>query len=141
MLDLHAQEFRTPAASCSVGTDVGPFPSDVEFSFDARATPTAARNKPGEDSKNQPSDERVRGSKPADFNRDIYYRNKLEFSLDGGWLPINIPFPFDVFESDAYVTYPLKYTLVPIIASLRWQMGNVGGPWILRGNWDLTLSE
>jgi hypothetical protein len=38
------------------------------------------------------SEERVPVSKPADFNRDIYYRNKLKFSLDGGWLPINIPF-------------------------------------------------
>ena len=33
--------------------------------------------------------------KRADFNRDIYYRNKLEFSLETGWLPINIPFVFD----------------------------------------------
>ena len=79
-------------------------------------------------------------AKPADFTQDIYYRNKLEFALDGGWLPINIPFVFDVFEGDAYNTYPLKYTLVPIIASLRWQMGDLGGPWILRGNWDLTVS-
>jgi hypothetical protein len=79
-------------------------------------------------------------SKPADFNQDIYYRNKLEFSLDGGWLPINIPFPLDIFVGDAYNTYPLKYTLVPIIASLRWQLDSVGGPWILRGNWDMTFS-
>jgi Lipid A 3-O-deacylase (PagL) len=79
-------------------------------------------------------------SKPADFNREIYYRNKLEFSLDGGWLPINVPFPLDIFVGDVYNTYPLKYTLVPIIASLRWQMNDLGGPWILRGNWDLTIS-
>ena len=79
-------------------------------------------------------------SKPTDFNRAIYYRNKLEFSLEGGWLPINIPFPLDIFVGDAYNTYPLKYTLVPIIASLRWQLDSVGSPWILRGNWDLTFS-
>jgi hypothetical protein len=97
-------------------------------------------HEPGEDSKKQPSNKRIRGSKPADFNRDIYYRNKLEFSLDGGWLPINIPFPLDVFVGAPYNTYPLKYTLVPIIASLRWHMNDVGGPWILRGNWDLTFS-
>ncbi|HWY59233.1 MAG TPA: acyloxyacyl hydrolase [Terriglobales bacterium] len=82
----------------------------------------------------------MRSSKPADFNRDIYYRNKLEFSLDVGWLPINIPFPLDVFVGDVYNTYPLKYTLVPILASLRWHMNDVGGPWILRGNFDLTLT-
>jgi len=96
--------------------------------------------KPGEESKIQPLDEKLRSSKPADFNRDIYYRNKLEFSLDVGWLPINIPFPLDVFVGDVYNTYPLKYTLVPILAYLRWHINDVVGPWILRGNFDLTLS-
>jgi hypothetical protein len=84
--------------------------------------------------------ERPPVSKRADFNDDIYYRNKLEFSLDGGWLPINIPFPLDVFVGDRYNTYPLKYTLVPIIASLRWHIDGISGPIILRGNFDLTLS-
>jgi len=200
MLDLHVQEFRKHLARgvpMAVGTDVGPFPPNVGFSFDARATSTAAAvdgagpatevpteslplapsaclmelcvgpaswdgsfsapeerllqsdaplrespatpgSEPGDDSKIQPLAERLRVSKPADFNRDIYYRNKLEFSLDGGWHPINIPFPLDVFVGDVYNTYPLKYTLVPIFASLRWHMDGVGGPWILRGNWDLT---
>jgi hypothetical protein len=97
-------------------------------------------NKPGDDSKSQQSDERLRGPKPADRNRDIYYKNKLEFSLDVGWLPINIPFPFDLLLSDQYELYPLKYTLVPIIGSLRWQIDNIKGPLILRGNWDLEVS-
>jgi hypothetical protein len=103
-------------------------------------SPATPGNKPGEDSRNQPADEKLRGSKRADFNRDIYYRNKLEFSLDGGWLPINVPFPFDFLLSDQYELYPLKYTLVPIIGSLRWQLGRVRGPVILRGNWDLEFS-
>jgi Lipid A 3-O-deacylase (PagL) len=76
----------------------------------------------------------------ADFNRGVYYRNKLEFSLDAGYLPINIPFPLDIFVGDAYNTYPLQYTLVPIIASLRWHLDGIGGPWIFRGNFDLTFS-
>jgi hypothetical protein len=100
----------------------------------------APGNSRGEGSNVPPMVERLRASKPADFNRDIYYRNKLEFSLDGGWLPINIPFPLDVFVGDTYNTYPLKYTLVPIIASLRWQIDGVSGPVVLRGNFDLTLS-
>jgi hypothetical protein len=29
---------------------------------------------------------------------------------------------------------------VPIIFSLRWHLDGVGGPWVLRGNWDLTCS-
>lgn len=78
-------------------------------------------------------------SKP-DLNRNIYYKNRLEFSLDGGWLPINIPFVFDVFLGDGYTKTPLNYTLVPIVASLRWQMDDVGGSRIFRGNWDLTAS-
>jgi hypothetical protein len=84
--------------------------------------------------------EKTGPSVPDDFNRSIYHRNKLEFSLDGGWFPINIPFPFDFMMGADYNTYPLKYTLVPVIASLRWQLGNVRGPLILRGNWDLEFS-
>jgi Lipid A 3-O-deacylase (PagL) len=103
-------------------------------------SPAALENMPGEDSKDLTSLEKLKPPKRADFNRDIYYRNKLEFSLDAGWLPINIPFPLDVFVGDVYNTYPLQYTLVPIIASLRWHMNGVGGPLILRGNWDLTVS-
>jgi hypothetical protein len=94
----------------------------------------------GQDSNSQPSDGILRESKPTDFNRSIYYKNKLEFSLETGWLPNNIPFVFDCFLGDGYTETPLKYTLVPTIASLRWQMGDVRGPGILRGNWDLTSS-
>ncbi len=73
-------------------------------------------------------------------SRDVYYRNKLEFSLNVGWHPINIPFPLDIFVGDAYNTYPLKYTLVPVFASLRWQIDGVKGPVVLRGNWDMTFT-
>ena len=103
-------------------------------------SPATLGNKPGEDSKIQPSVERLPVSRPADFNQEIYYRNKLEFSLEGGWHPINVPFPLDIFVGDAYNSYPLKYTLVPIFASLRWQIDGIEGPWILRGNWDLTFT-
>lgn len=75
-----------------------------------------------------------------DLNRDIYYRNRLEFGLDVGWHPVNIPFIYDFAIGDSYNMTPLKYTLVPIIASLRWHVTNVGWPWILRGNIDFTFS-
>lgn len=75
-----------------------------------------------------------------DFNREVFYRHKLEYSLDVGWLPINIPFPFDALEGDPYDLYPLRYTLVPVLASVRWHLGNLWGPPVLRGNWDLTCS-
>ena len=90
--------------------------------------------------KSPAAEKRRRLSKPPDFNRDIYYKNKFEFALDAGWLPLNIPFPFDVFEGDPYELYPLRYTLVPVIASLRWHVDSIGSAWILRGNWDVTAS-
>jgi hypothetical protein len=102
--------------------------------------PATLENSLGENSSVESPITTVHQSKPTYFNQAIYYRNKLEFSLEGGWLPINIPFPLDIFVGDVYNTYPLKYTLVPIIASLRWQLDSVGSPWILRGNWDLTFS-
>src|SRR6202140_3893477 len=97
-----------------------------------------------QNSTSQPSEERVPISKPSDhkpdFNREIYYKNKLELSVESGYLPINIPFAFDFLLGDGYNLTPLKYTLVPNIGSLRWQMDSVRGPWILRGNWELSLS-
>jgi hypothetical protein len=114
---------------------------DLEMSQLEVQKPAMLESNPGEGSNVSPPIETVLASPtPADFNRGIYYRNKLEFSLDGGWLPINIPFPLDVFVGDTYNTYPLKYTLVPIIASLRWHIDGVSGPVILRGNFDLTFS-
>jgi len=97
---------------------------------------TQAAKATAQDSKSQP----VPISKRSDFNRDIYYKNKLEFSFESGWLPINIPFVFDFLLGDAYHKTPLNYTLVPNIASLRWQLDSVRGPSILRGNWDLSFS-
>jgi len=94
----------------------------------------------GQDPKSRPSDGILQDSKATDFNTSIYYKNKLEFSLETGWLPVNIPWPFDFLTLGSYDETPLKYTLVPIIASLRWQTGNVKGPSVLRGNWDFTFS-
>src|SRR5882757_5752108 len=88
----------------------------------------------------RPNPKRQSSEKPkrAEFHREIYYRNKLEFSLETGWLPNNIPFAFDFLLGGGYNVTGLQYTLVPTLASLRWHMGDVRGPSILRGNWDLT---
>jgi len=77
---------------------------------------------------------------PPDRNLDIYYRNRTEFSLDVGWHPINVPFIYDFAVGDSYNRPPLNYTIVPIIASLRWHVTNVGWRWIFRGNMDFTFS-
>ena len=55
----------------------------------------------GQDSTTSPSDKAPRDSK-FDFNRTIYYKNKLEFSLETGWLPNNIPFVFDFIVNSPY---------------------------------------
>ena len=68
-----------------------------------------------QDSKILPSGKTSLPSK-EDFNRDIFYRNKLEFSYEVGWLPFNIPLIYDVFLGSPYTTWPLKYTLVPNIS-------------------------
>jgi hypothetical protein len=115
-----------------------PHAQDSSPIFAARKNP-ADGDEPNEGSKAPPV-VRVRNPEPVDLNQSIYYKNRLEFSVDGGWLPINIPFVFDVFLGDGYTKTPLNYTLVPIITSLRWQMSGIDGPWIFRGNWDLTAS-
>lgn len=94
----------------------------------------------GQDSQSQPTGEVWRAFRPSDFNRDIYYRNKFEFSTETGVLPINIPFVFDIFVGGDYSQKPLRYTLMPVFPSLRWHMGSVRGPGVLRGNTDLTAT-
>lgn len=75
-----------------------------------------------------------------DFNRNIYYKNKLETSLETGWLPYNIPFVFDFLVNSPYTQWPLHYTLVPNILSLRWEVDNIWGWGFLRGNTDFIFS-
>jgi len=100
---------------------------------------TGSGQEPDEDPAS-PSHAKLRTVGPPDRNRSIYYKNKLEFGLDVGWLPINIPFVFDFLLGDGYDVTGLNYTLVPVIASLRWHLDDVKGPVILRGNWDATFS-
>lgn len=80
-----------------------------------------------------------RGPRRPDFNNYVYYRNKLEFSVQSGWMPNNIPFPFDFLLGSGYNMTPLKYTLVPVNLNMQWQLDNLGGPSILRGNWEATF--
>jgi len=101
--------------------------------------PPAGEDKHGAESEPVPLVS-VKKVKLPDRNLDIYYRNRREFSLDVGWHPVNIPFVYDFAVGDSYNMTPLKYTLVPIIASLRWHVTNVGWRWIFRGNMDFTFS-
>jgi len=116
-----------------------PFPGSVVSASPFQESRATVGNQRERNSHEVP-EESLQGRKREDFNQGIYYKNKLEFALDVGWLPINIPFPLDFMTGDPYNTYPLRYTLVPVIASVRWQLDDVGGPSILRGNWDATFS-
>ncbi len=78
--------------------------------------------------------------KRPDFNQSIFYRNKLEVSMEAGYLPVNIPFVFNFVTGDTYTTWPRKYTMVPTMLSLRWHIDNISGPPILRGNDDFSFS-
>ena len=99
------------------------------------STPSRAQ-----DSIKQPSDGALVNLEPADFNREIYYKNKLEFSFDAGYLPYNSEFIFQFLEGENWDRVPLDYTLVPLTLSLRWHLDDIGGPWIFRGNTDVTFS-
>ena len=102
----------------------------------ALTTPASAQ-----DSTNQPSDGSVY-SEPVDFNREIYFKNKLEFGFDAGYFPYNTKFIFDFMEGESWGrpdVFP-DYTLIPLTLSLRWHLDDLGGPWFLRGNTDVTFS-
>lgn len=86
----------------------------------------------------QPSRKKLRNL--YDFNRNIYYRNKTELSVETGWLPNNIPFVFDFLIHSKYNTWPLHYTLVPNIVSVRWMLDGIQGWGFVRGNTDFTFS-
>lgn len=110
-------------------------------------TPASTTQRVLPDAKTDPPDASVKASSAVaqhyqrpDRNLDIYYRNRREFSLDVGWHPVNIPFIYDFAVGDGYNMTPLKYTLVPIVASLRWHVTNVGWKSVFRGNMDFTFS-
>lgn len=75
-----------------------------------------------------------------DFNRNIYYRNKTELSVETGWLPNNIPFVFDFLIHSRYTAWPLRYTLVPNIVSVRWMLDGIQGWGFVRGNTEFDFS-
>lgn len=128
-LPVNAQQDRVELASAT-----------EQIGNPEQSSTTITDDKQDPDPKTASAGKKPHRSQLPDFNRDIYYRHKLEFAFDVGWLPINIPFPFDAFEGDPYQLYPLRYTLVPVIGSLRWHLDDVGSRWIFRGNWDATAS-
>jgi hypothetical protein len=133
---MAAQDLSTSASNAQAMKD----PPALSLAAPPLATPGVA---PGEPDPWAHSSVLVRAvPKPRlpDFNRNIYYKNKLEFSLETGWLPNNIPFVFDFLVGSKYTTWPLHYTLVPNIASVRWQLDDIWGWKVFRGNTDFSFS-
>ncbi|MDA8412415.1 MAG: acyloxyacyl hydrolase [Desulfobacteraceae bacterium] len=103
----------------------------------ALSTPAFAQDSP---------DQSAQATAPApeqpDFNRAIYYKNKLELGFDAGFYPYNTRFIFDWIQGEnwARAADMPDYTLVPLTLSLRWHLDDIGGPWFLRGNTDVTFS-
>jgi hypothetical protein len=78
-----------------------------------------------------------------DVNRETFYKNKLELGLEAGALPINTPMLvgpiFGYSLHRPHKGWAAFYTLVPTIASVRWQLYDPTGPWLLRGNTEFTF--
>lgn len=151
---LNAQPSSNPqspvkqAESQTDNANSNPVSSSASDRQSSSSSANSSGNQSLSDSKTDPPGESVKPSSPLtaerphrrDRNLDIYYRNRTEFSLDIGYHPVNIPFIYDFAVGDSYNMTPLKYTLVPIVASLRWHVTNVGWKWIFRGNMDFTFS-
>jgi hypothetical protein len=79
----------------------------------------------------------------ADSNREIFYKNKLELGLEAGVLPINTPMLVGPLFRYSFhrprKRWAAFYTLVPAIATLRWQLYNPTAPSFLRGNTEFTF--
>lgn len=98
------------------------------------ATPTSI-----ETSKTAAQSEFERDS--SDFNREIYYRNKLEASFDVGFYPWNVPFVFDplIGQCCRRPQGTTDYTLIPLTLQLRWHLTDISGRSFWRGNTEFTL--
>jgi hypothetical protein len=89
-----------------------------------------------------PSVETPRVSELADFNRRIFYKNKVEFEFETGWLWFNTPLLLgpvlgDKFHRSRFVT---DYTLNPYILGARWQLYDISGRSFWRGNTGVSLA-
>ena len=105
------------------------------LAFLVLSEPCGAQNQ-GENGANQD----IAVSDQPDFNRQIYYKNKLELAFDTGWLWYNTPLILEPIIGEKFSREPglPNYSLMPLNLSLRWHLYDICGPSILRGNTDFT---
>jgi Lipid A 3-O-deacylase (PagL) len=87
------------------------------------------------------SDTTARRRAPADFNRKVFFRNKLELSLETGGLPLNTPLLLGPLIGDNFSREKglPDYTLIPTSLMLRWQLYDPHGPSFLRGTTEFSF--
>lgn len=100
-----------------------------------------AIDSPAETSSGQSAGIPASFSAPADFNRSIFRRNKVELAIETGALAYNTPLILDPifgwkFKRDPSVP---NYTLIPTSVLIRWQLYDPRGPWLLRGNTEFAF--
>ena len=102
-----------------------------------------ARTKPDPEPSENQVPEGGASSVAPDYNREFYYKNKIELSVAVGVLPIDTPllvgpvFGYSLHRPPKnWVAY---YTLVPTIVLVRWQLYDPKGPSFLRGATELTF--
>lgn len=107
----------------------------------AMALPCFAQDKSTQGTKAASDQNSAAASDQPDFNREIFYKNKLELAFDTGWLWYNTPLILDPFIGDKFQREPglPSYTLVPLDLTLRWHLYDPCGPSILRGNTDFSF--
>ncbi len=78
---------------------------------------------------------------PADFNQRVFFKNKIEASLETGFLPFNTPLILDPILGLAFSRDKAQpnYELVPVALILRWQLYDPRGWWLLRGNTEFAF--
>ena len=71
-----------------------------------------------------------------DFNRQIYYKNKLELGFGISYVPKNVPMLFDPLRGNKFARSPwvTDYTILPMSLALRWQVTDIIGRYFWRGN-------
>lgn len=112
---------------------VGPALTAPSFAGQAAVQPQAASLQ---------SSEEPRPSELGDFNRKIFYKNKLEFEFETGWLWYNTPLFLNPILGEAFKRNPntVDYTLNPYILGLRWQLYDISGRSFWRGNTEVNLA-
>ncbi len=138
----HSRGIRAMTFECAVLLVLAlAFLGSVSATAEAGDEPAQSIDSPAETSAEQQAEIPASLPAPPDFNRTIFRKNKVEFSLESGFQPFNTPLVLDpilgfAFKRDKSVP---NYEMVPVAMILRWQLYGPRGPWLLRGNTEFDF--